>query len=1049
MSSHEITHAGEHLEFLHKKITTAISEVIKQNPFNFANARLELDCAEFARTVYRKMPNSISNLDDLVKGTGSFKTFGAYPPKDKALADSIKKIHAQLLQHLDNMPQPIARILKSRTEMSDGNNIFAINDKFIPFQRKKGLMQPVSTGENKSGEKLLRAHLCKVSMTASSQLLDNIKESIDNRYQSLVDKTDNISKSEVLADIKSQLKQLFEDRENPAIIGLCDLLDKESAGLIKREAGISYLEYLLKNAKRQNIDCRALEKIVNNIRLVENYIYAQSENNEECMYQITENHACDLRELLGNAYAFSELPVIGSIDGNLEERSSDEEQVLVFGIRFKANNPISKPDDDFPQQLPSNQNVYARHLGKAIIVLELAKQFNTATGDENVDYKKLNNVLIGKAIKTVFLYYMVFSKSTPSKSNQPDDKTRKWQAIATKLHACDKDALDALIELANNMLKAEQVVTNTTITPAIELLKRLLTDKKFTGTQSEMDKQRFLVLDKHLVNAELGDAIDGNILTELSKAISQKKGLKQCLRYVRIVKEQKDIPTDSLYSTDFPIYLDFHDTFFYADKIDKRHIEINTRIQPDEIFLPILVAPEIQKTDIAGKVGEVQYNALLNKAGLKITFGHCVLKKASEKANLAIFICKITMAIIFQLALSALCEKLKNQGYRFAIPIVRIHSGDDNQDEKYFKSVCAGITFLLNEKYTIGMQGIQLINFKGTSKDLTYRITNARSSLYAFLPKTILAPQFALAFNKLAIIIVSSRVAGEARNQEDDRLSNIFGRVVMLERLDENFIQINTHFRTFAHNDYQREIRQGNLKVLLDTVRHLYDEHEVRDILYIAKSPFTSHLHLTGKGTLQQAFFMSETLLQAMRQERTDLNIYPTFCEKYPARMLKKASLNTIYIDDVSSIQKHVQMDKEGHSQIVTFLNIANGISLPPRKGEPDKNFFNNIMSYATLGNIYTDRTLQSRIMERLIAPNTPSRTTLIDFICLLHAAAYEKKETGNQVALKLNPYQDILEQDNVNNLGTFPVTFPRGNQVKFNLFSFMTKIQGILNLNI
>jgi hypothetical protein len=881
-------------------------------------------------------------------------------------------------------------------------------------------------------------------MTASSKVLDDIQAGIYNRYKYIVNENDKIAaKENVLADIKSQLHKLFDDSENQAIIGLCDLLDKESAGLIKREAGISYLEYLLNYAKQQKKDSRALEKIVNNIRLVENYIYDPNRDNKDYQYQVTQRHACDLRELLGNANAFSDLPVIGLINGNLEERTSEEERVFVFGIRFKANNPVPKPDDDFPDILIANQSVYARHLGKAIEVLKLAKQYNTDTGGENTNYRKLD-YLIGKAIKTVFLWYMVFSKA------EQDDKKQEWQAIATKLHARDNDALDQLLALADNMLKAEKVVIETTIKPAISVLKAILAGKKTTGTLTELDKQRFLVLDKQLVNDDPNEAVDGNILKELKNA-TQKKRLKPCLRYVRIVKKQKDIPVDALYSTDFPVYLSFHDTFFYADKANRREIEVNAQIQPWN-FLPVLVEPEYQPTD---KVAP-QYHVLLQSAGLKVRIGHCLQKKESDKANVAIFLCKIITAIVFQLALSALAEKLKTQCNHLAIPIVRVHGGEEDNNETYFKSVCASVAFLLNEKYTAGMQGIRLINLdsvknerqrQNLQKYIQHRITNARSSLYAFLPKTFSVPGFAPAFNKLAIVIVSSRVASKHRYQEDDyRLVNIFGRVVMLERVSEH-VKVNTHFLTFADNDYQREICQGHLKKLVDTVHYLYDKHEVRDILYIAKFPFTSHLNLTRKEAQHELFFMSETVLQAMRQNRTDLNIYPTFCEQYPAKKLDNTQLHTIYIDNVSSLQKHVQMDSGGHSQLVTFLNIANGISVESKDENENKNFFNNLMSYTTLGNIYTDHTLQSRIMERLIASDDAApRKTLIDFICLLHAAAYEKFEKKElfQLTLKLNPYQDILEQDNVNKLSTFPA-FSNG-KPEFNLFAFMTKIQRIIS---
>ncbi|EDN69565.1 conserved hypothetical protein [Beggiatoa sp. PS] len=382
-----------------------------------------------------------------------------------------------------------------------------------------------------------------------------------------------------------------------------------------------------------------------------------------------------------------------------------------------------------------------------------------------------------------------------------------------------------------------------------------------------------------------------------------------------------------------------------------------------------------------------------------------------------------------------------------AIPLIRVHKSDDNDPiEEYLKSVCAAVTFLLNEKYTAGMQGIQLINFKGTQSDLSYKITNARSSLYAFLPKTFTVPiDFARAYDKFAIVIVTQRIANKRKQQDDnDNIVNLFGRVVMLERINEQTIQLSRNFLTFADNLYKRDIHTRP-KELINTVHRLHDELEIRNILYIAKAPFTSNLNLTQKEPQKELFFMSETVLQDMMQDRPDLNIYPAFCGKYPAKMFSGANLNALYIDDVPSIQKHVQMDRDSDSQIVTFLNIANGIKVKGKEAE--KNFFNNVMSYATLDNIYKDRTLQSHTMERMINSNTTERQTLIDFICLLHAAAYEKFDgkERTQLTLKLNPYQDILEDDNVNRLNTFSAFAT--SKPEFNLFAFMTKIQRIVNL--
>ncbi len=196
------------------------------------------------------------------------------------------------------------------------------------------------------------------------------------------------------------------------------------------------------------------------------------------------------------------------------------------------------------------------------------------------------------------------------------------------------------------------------------------------------------------------------------------------------MKKPEDIPVYALYSTVFPIEPSFHDTSFYADKADRRDTEVSAQVQHWKPP-PVLVEPEYQSTD---KV-EPQYYVLLQNVGLKVRIGHCLLTKESERASVAIFLCKIITAIVFQLALSALAEKLKTQRHHFAIPIVRVHRGEKANNETYFNTVCASVAFLLNEKYFSGLQGIQLMNLDHVKDERQRQELNKNIQLMRFYPK--------------------------------------------------------------------------------------------------------------------------------------------------------------------------------------------------------------------------------------------------------------------------------------------------------------------------
>ncbi|EDN69563.1 conserved hypothetical protein [Beggiatoa sp. PS] len=555
--SHEVTPATDHLEFPHKVIMAEILKVIgKQTPFIVREnvSTLGLDCINVAREVYSKL-SSYRSLDDLVKsGKGNYDTFGAFPLQDNDLKKSVDDIYKTLQAQIDHIsPTLLAQIVKSSAELNDNDkkNIFSLEPQSPPFQSKEGNLQPVSMGDQKSGEKLFRAHLCKIQMTSGISVHDALQKAISTHYDNLVQAEAEIEdKAEALSEINRQLKKIFDDPDNNAIIGLRQLLDQETSGLVKREAGIAYLEYLLANAKQQGTNFQALERIINNIRWVEDYSHQIRNRNEYCVYQVTDEHSYDLRELLGYADAFNNLPVIGLIDGNIEERTGEKEQTFVFGIRFKANNPITAPDKDFPE-LKNSPSVYAYHLTKAIKVLERAKQFNTTRGEYPPDYYNPLR-LLGRSIRTVFLYYMVFS-------DHPQ-KITWWEQTATLLHNRDPKALDKLLALAKTMRDKESKLTQETITPALNTLKTILANKTkgLKGT-----RQCLILLDKSLVKNDIFDATEGDIfISDLQTSANQdRNALKKCLQYVRIVNAgSAPKPDEFLHSMSFQ--LSFYDTFF-------------------------------------------------------------------------------------------------------------------------------------------------------------------------------------------------------------------------------------------------------------------------------------------------------------------------------------------------------------------------------------------------------------------------------------------------------------------------------------------------------
>lgn len=1032
--SHDVTSQEEHLELLHSKITTEIKKSIENqdNIFSFRGNTLTFDCVKITEQVYKELDKKNLRLTDLLKGNeNKFDTFGAHPPDDKNLDAGITEIWTTLLNQLEKMPgERLEKLLKTQAELGeDAMNIFAFCRKKQPFKGQTGYLQPVSTGKTAVGTKKMHAHFCRINLTTDGKVFENLKQAILRDYKKRVkDETD-------LRDIEESVEDLFTRKESSAFIELQKLINEESLGLIKREAEISYLEYLLKNAKEREIpheSLKKLERIVNNIRAIEKYISSDARSDSDCLYQITDEHQCDLRDLLDTADAVSALPIIGRIDGNIEEKtSSDRNRVFVFGIRFKANGKVTHPEPLF-SSLNGNETVYAYHLKKAREILETAKKYNLGTikePSEEID-QKLN--LLGYAIRTIFVYLMVFSRK--------ENKEQLWQTLAEKLHdARENEALDKLLTTVGKMLDNQHDIEKDMITPALDTLKEVLESKE-TCRYGEFS--RYLLLSRQLLNEDSQNAVvTGNIFTaELHR--ENKINLKKCLRYIQIAPHSDDKTLHTIQLT-----ISFHDVFFHADTKQRRKISVTT--DPKSLkFLPVIVKINYKLPNETEPLISEKLKNTVNTATFQVIMGTCQAKEGlkstsetDEKHRLGFFVCKTVTAIIFQLVLAVLCFKLSKQKDVY-ISVLRIHGDKNDKTEEYFDAVCKAVTFLLNENYLLGIQGIQ-----NKAAGLEFRIFNARSSLYSSLPKYFTCEEFTPAFNLFAIVVVSARRAETQAKPRQDNWLNLTGKIILFEQVENNTTKVSSCLLTFAENCLSLSIYEGTQK-LIDTVRDLYEKLGVKHVLYISKAPFTNNLHLTQTDNPQKLHFASEDILQKMRAGYSDFNIYPVFFESYPAKVFEGKS-NALYIDDVSAIQEHVQMDRDSNSRIITFLNIASGMTVRRKDDNAKSRFFNSVMSYSTLDNIYKDVVLNNEVIGQQILRESSVRATLIYFICLLHTAAFESAFETEEIRttkekFKLNPYKDIFEEENVNATNTFPLFKWK---LKFNLFAFMTKIQRIINL--
>lgn len=217
---------------------------------------------------------------------------------------------------------------------------------------------------------------------------------------------------------------------------------------------------------------------------------------------------------------------------------------------------------------------------------------------------------------------------------------------------------------------------------------------------------------------------------------------------------------------------------------------------------------------------------------------------------------------------------------------------------------------------------------------------------------------------------------------------------------------------TFSANDDSDNLYRMPT-VLQDQAKKCY-MRGYGDILYVAQAPYSSSLHLTSAETVEEQFFMSGSIIQALKHGQQDLHIYPVYCDKFYIVKIVGAITESLYVDDTREL-RHLVSDPNRSS--VVFFNLLNGI-IVGGKQERLQRLYNGVVSYATLINVYDDPIYDQDIRNHLLDGSQAGslKKDILDFLTLLHFARYERE--ANIINLKLDPYENIIGSDSVGTLG-------------------------------
>ncbi|WP_017716990.1 hypothetical protein [Kamptonema formosum] len=844
------------------------------------------------------------------------------------------------------------------------------------------------------GESLLKFHKLTIAVRNIDEFQENLKRGLENYIEQEVP----WESEEDRADLYSALDRL-EIAEFSEFYQLQEIVDTETLGKLKKEAEITYLEYLRDSIETQDTaGLIYLRDLIRRLRLIEEYISADRPDGH---YEVSYAGATvNYKDAFSRAEALDSLPIIPIVGGYLGEntdRSGGEIQ-FVFGLKLKLAGKV---------QALGGDEVFDYNLD---IINPDSKKHQEEIGDSSKQESFAKRVL-----RRVLLYFFVFaSRSNPLDPNYSPDSELEYDPIAgfeKVLPVLRGDNEEAKKKLFRGIVRGfNEYNVRHKISRLKELLKNFLERQTILATRTYPIQ---IAVRKGILNppGEIDSMINGAFLREVLG-----RNPKECLRYISIGGAHVDEGA----LCQLPASITIEDIrYFPAEEREKFSWEYDIK------GVSALAVAWVPKQDPCWE----KYTKNLQHHKL-ILFPYDNRHLNENNPNRL----DISQAFVYQftwvvLALICLNLLLENAPDNLFVPMLRLHEGDDNNPfpvEKFLANLSKGLSHLLNEKCRCSSQGFRVKNLKG------YTIANGLSSLYSVLPKKFRFVDEFPTLEKLAIIIVSS-VESDARTgsrNRNSRISNLLGEVVSVTRQADGTVRLEI-LKTFSDN-YPNWRIYRDAPVLINTVDNLYREG-YRHFLYIAQAPYSSTLHITRSQGEEELYFMSPKLIKELKGERQDIKIYPVFFDKYYVinKERRERRAKSLYVTDTEQL---TSVSRDPQQQAVVFFNLFNGITV----GSSEERFYNGVVSYATLVNIY-EGILDDMDIRRGLLEDTPLKADLLQYLTLFHFSRFEK---NSNISLKLDPYENIIGDDSFGKLSIF--NHMRG-EIEFNALAFMTEIKKAL----
>ncbi|MCL1464725.1 hypothetical protein [Argonema galeatum] len=848
--------------------------------------------------------------------------------------------------------------------------------------------QKLCLDSNRPGSaSLLKFHKLTITVREIDRFPEYLKEGLENHIDRQVTFERESHRKELHDTIQERIEDEYSDFNR-----LKRIVDTETLGKLKKEAKIRYLEYLRDNIEtKDSVGFIYLQDLIRRLRLIEDFI---NQDKADSYYDVNyANSTINYKDEFSRSEVLDSLPIIPIVTGNLGESTdiNEGERKFIFGLKMKFGNPVEAHKGlevfDYNLNLIDPDSAEHRH--------ELERKPNFGS----------------KILKLAFLYFFVFACNNPNVDGyNPNDDLNYNPIIPFKKILPDLQGNNE--EIKKRRLKAIwRGLNEYKIREKIKVLRELL--REFIKNQTILPTRTYPV--QISVRRGILETDENKIFNDIFFREVVQRNPKECLRYISIGK----VHVDENAVCQLPASIEIKDIrYFSTEERQEFRMEydltgVNT--------LPVMWVPE-------SCINAYQNHFMRDRKLLLFRYDNRRLEGNGFNSTQG-FLYRFTISLLAYICLKILLDAAKK---RLFVPMVRLHEGTHQNpalSEKFMAHLSKTLCHLVNEKHRCNSQGFRVQDAN------PFKVKNGLSSLYSVLPRKFRFTDTAdtPTLDKLAIIIVSS-LESDARTgnrNRKNRISNLVGEAIGVTRQQDGAIRLYI-IKTFSDN-YSNQRLYHDPPILIDTVNNLYQQG-YRHFLYVAQAPFTSNLNITQSEDDDSLYFMSPKLINNLKGNRDDIQIYPVFFDKYYVRKAVEPKATSFYIQDTKEL---LNVAKDSTQQAVVFFNLFNGISV----GKGDDRFYNGVISYSTLLNIYPGILDDKYIRSGLIDDDSMLKNDILQYLTLFHFSRFEKT---SDISLKLDPYENIIGEESFSKLSVF--NHMRG-EVGFNSLAFLSEVKKALNV--